>query len=207
MKTALTLVLFLTITLSFTIEDKDADTNSYIGQYSLLAIEEMQRSGIPASIILAQAIVESQSGKSDLAKIANNHFGIKCKSYWKGETFYKKDDDKDAHGNIIPSCFRAYESDIASYKDHTDFLMHRKYYQSLFSIEKGDYKRWAHGLKKCGYATDPTYAFKLIKIIEKYHLYHYDKYTFSSNAVKQVPVKKENVKVRRIVIGNPRSIN
>ena len=147
---------------------------NYIDQYKDLAVVEMYRSGIPASITLAQALHESSVGNSDLAIFANNHFGIKCKSYWTGKTFGHKDDDFDTNGILMKSCFRAYDSVLDSYIDHSNFLMQSAHYGELFSIPKTDYKAWAHGLKKCGYATDPSYAEKLIDKIERYQLYLYD---------------------------------
>ena len=155
---------------------KDAAANAYVEKYKDLAIVEMHRSGIPASITLAQALHESGIGDSDLAIFANNHFGIKCKSYWKGQTYNHKDDDLDARGNLIKSCFRSYESVIDSYVDHSNFLTQSAHYSELFNYDKTDYKRWAFGLKDCGYATDPEYAFKIINKIEKYQLNIYDSY-------------------------------
>ena len=155
----------------------DEATSSYIEKYKDLAIIEMHRSGIPASITLAQALHESQTGGSKLAIYANNHFGIKCKSYWKGKTYQHKDDDYDRQGNLISSCFRSYDTVIDSYVDHTNFLVQTAHYSELFNYTKTDYFNWAHGLKKCGYATDPEYAFKLINKIEKYQLYVYDEYS------------------------------
>lgn len=149
----------------------------YIEQYKFFAIDEMVRSGIPASIIMAQAIVETNAGTSNLARKSNNHFGIKCKSYWDGETYYAPDDDRDAKGNIIPSCFRQYDNVIASYKDHSDFLVHTKHYNGLFAYDKMEYESWAKGLELCGYATDPNYAEKLIKTIRMYGLHELDFYT------------------------------
>lgn len=146
---------------------------TYIDQYRDLAVVEMQRSGIPASITLAQALHESNYGMSDLATRANNHFGIKCKSYWRGETYRHKDDDY-IDGRLIKSCFRSYMSALDSYVDHSNFLMQTSHYQPLFDLVKTDYKGWAHGLKQCGYATDKSYAGKLISIIEKYDLEQYD---------------------------------
>lgn len=147
---------------------------SYIEQYKDLAIVEMYRTGIPASITLAQGLHESNYGKSRLATEANNHFGIKCKSYWTGQTFYHKDDDYDKKGRLLDSCFRSYNSSVESYVDHSNFLANTKHYQELFWYHKTDYKSWAHGLKKCGYATDKQYAHKLIRNIEKYNLSQYD---------------------------------
>jgi len=152
-----------------------AMSEAYISQYRDMAVIEMHRSGIPASITLAQALVESRYGTSNLAVQANNHFGIKCKSYWKGFTYYHKDDDY-KNGKLIKSCFRAYDSVIDSYVDHSNFLMKTPWYKELFSYEKTDYLNWAYGLKKCGYATNPKYAAMFIKKIEDFQLYQYDSY-------------------------------
>jgi len=171
-----TLILLALTTMCFTYNPWDEATSNYVETYKDLAVVEMHRSGIPASITLAQALHESQTGRSDLAIYANNHFGIKCKSYWVGKTYNHKDDDFDANGNLIKSCFRSYDSAIDSYIDHTNFLVQSAHYAELFSYDKKDYKQWAKGLKKCGYATDPNYAEKLIDKIEKYQLYIYDDY-------------------------------
>lgn len=144
--------------------------NEYITQYQWLAIDEMHRSGIPASIIMAQAIHESNGGTSRLASESNNHFGIKCKSYWEGEKYYHPDDDYDKTGKLIPSCFRAYDSVVESYLDHSEFLMNTSHYKGLFGYSKTDFKNWAKGLQLCGYATDEKYAEKLIRTIEIYNL-------------------------------------
>lgn len=149
------------------------DAKIYIDTYKDLAVLEMHRSGIPASIILAQGIHESNSGKSTLATQANNHFGIKCKSYWIGKTYFHKDDDF-KNGKLIDSCFRAYDSAVQSYVDHSNFLMTSKNYASLFEYDAFDYESWAYGLKRCGYATDPNYTKKLLGIIESLELYQYD---------------------------------
>jgi flagellum-specific peptidoglycan hydrolase FlgJ len=148
--------------------------NKYIENFHELAVIEMHRSGIPASIILAQGLHESNNGTSDLATIANNHFGIKCKSYWQGDTYYHKDDDYDNYGKLKDSCFRKYGSSLESFVDHSNFLMNTSHYQVLFKNEKYDYQSWAKGLKICGYATDPNYSNKLIKLVEKYKLSQYD---------------------------------
>jgi flagellum-specific peptidoglycan hydrolase FlgJ len=145
----------------------------YIEQYKDLAVVEMYRSGIPASITLAQGLHESNYGTSKLATVANNHFGIKCKSYWTGKTFYHKDDDY-KNGQLTESCFRAYESDIDSYIDRSNYLMQTERYKVLFNYDKTDYTSWANGLKYCGYATDDDYSQKLIEKIIKYELYVYD---------------------------------
>ena len=141
-------------------------TLSYIEQFKAVAIEEMNRYGIPASITLAQGIIESGSGNSSLAKYANNHFGIKCTSEWKGKAYYKDDDQAN-------DCFRVYKDARESYKDHSEFLK-RKRYSFLFELDKNDYKNWAYGLKQAGYATNPKYPDLLINVIDKYQLYQYD---------------------------------
>lgn len=135
----------------------------YINQYKEIAIKEMIRSGVPASITLAQGILESQSGESDLAKRSNNHFGIKCKTEWTGAKTYHDDDEKG-------ECFRVYNSVEESYADHSDFLKSRAWYTFLFKLDPTDYEGWAKGLKKAGYATSSTYAQQLISIIQRYNL-------------------------------------
>lgn len=139
----------------------------YIEQFAPLAVEEMYRSGIPASITLAQGLLESRYGQSELAVEGNNHFGIKCHNNWSGKKMYHDDDLKG-------ECFRKYPSPEHSYRDHSDFLRYRERYAFLFDLEITDYKAWAYGLKKAGYATDPQYPAKLIKLIEEYSLYEYD---------------------------------
>jgi LysM repeat protein len=141
-------------------------TLNYIDKFKSVAIEEMNANGIPASITLAQGISESASGNSSLARFANNHFGIKCTSDWKGKAYYKDDDQSN-------DCFRVYKDARESYKDHSEFLK-RKRYSFLFELDKNDYKNWALGLKTAGYATNPKYPEMLITIIEKYKLYQYD---------------------------------
>ena len=152
----------------------DDEAYHYVDAFSDLAVIEMYRTGIPASITLAQGMHESNYGKSPLALEANNHFGIKCKSYWQGLTYAYKDDDLDEYGNITDSCFRAYHSSYDSYIDHSQFLTNTEHYQSCFKYDKTNYKGWAYELQKCGYATDPLYAEKLINKTEKYQLYLYD---------------------------------
>ncbi|WP_314715140.1 glucosaminidase domain-containing protein [Segatella salivae] len=147
---------------------------SYIDQYKNLAIEEMLRYNIPASITLAQGIFESSAGRSELTVKGNNHFGIKCHG-WGGNTIYHDDDERN-------ECFRAYDNAKQSYEDHSKFLSQNTRYRSLFSLQRTDYRSWARGLKACGYATNPVYADKLIELIELYKLYeldcaeHYDKF-------------------------------
>jgi LysM repeat protein len=139
----------------------------YIEKYQFLAIEEMNRSGIPASIKLAQACLESSNGNSVLSKMSNNHFGIKCKSTWTGNTVKYDDDEKN-------ECFRKYNSVEESYIDHTNFLMSSPRYFALFQLKPDDYVGWAYGLKKAGYATANDYSERLIKIIEENQLYRLD---------------------------------
>ena len=139
---------------------------AYIKTYKELAIAEMIRTGVPASIKLAQGILESQSGESELAKVSNNHFGIKCKPEWTGARTYHDDDAKG-------ECFRVYPSVEDSYKDHSDFLKSRPHYAFLFQLDPTDYQGWANGLKKAGYATSPTYPQKLLKVINDYNLQQY----------------------------------
>lgn len=138
----------------------------YINTYKFLAIQEMQRTGVPASIKLAQGILETQAGESDLVKRSNNHFGIKCKTAWDGNKVYHDDDEKG-------ECFRAYTSAEDSYRDHSDFLKRSQRYAFLFQLDPADYKDWAKGLKKAGYATNPKYTQQLIKYIETYDLQLY----------------------------------
>ena len=140
---------------------------TYINQYKDLAIEQMLRYRIPASITLAQGLFESAAGRSDLVRQGNNHFGIKCHN-WTGPTQYH---DDDARGE----CFRVYQDARDSYEDHSKFLAHQPRYARLFQLSQRDYKGWARGLKACGYATNPQYANKLIQIIELYKLNEYDK--------------------------------
>jgi len=138
----------------------------YIHKYKAIAQYEMRKSGVPASITLAQGILESGAGNGSLSKRANNHFGIKCHN-WTGEKVYHDDDKKG-------ECFRKYSHPSESFKDHSKFLSTRGRYSSLFQLDKKDYKGWAKGLRKAGYATDPKYPSKLISLIERYNLDKYD---------------------------------
>lgn len=138
----------------------------YINQYKDLAIREMLQYRIPASITLAQAVFESGAGRSRLARLGNNHFGIKCHD-WTGHTIAEDDD-------ALGECFRAYDHPLQSFEDHSKFLVNSSRYRRLFSLSMQDYRGWAHGLKACGYATNPRYAYKLIELIELYKLYVYD---------------------------------
>lgn len=141
--------------------------NGYIFHYKDIAMSNMKNFGIPASIILAQGILESGAGQGKLATTANNHFGIKCYTDWKGETTLHDDD-------ATQECFRKYSNPEESYQDHAAIVSKRTRYASLFKLEKDDYKGWAKGLKAAGYATDPKYPEKLISYIERYHLDQYD---------------------------------
>ena len=143
---------------------------AYIDQYSALAVLEMQRTGVPASITLAQGMLESGYGLSPLATKAHNHFGMKCHSDWKGEKFFYDDETPD-------ECFRVYPTVEDSFRAHSDFLRCRERYKALFDLDPTDYKGWARGLRRAGYATDPGYATKLINLIEDFQLYRFDTMT------------------------------
>lgn len=168
-------------------------TLQYIKKYAPLAVLEMHKYDIPASITLAQGILESGNGRSRLASKSNNHFGIKCHVGWKGAKVYHDDDEKG-------ECFRKYKYVQSSYKDHSEFLSGRRRYASLFKLRKSDFKGWAKGLKKAGYATDKKYPKKLIKIIEEYKLYEFDK--FREKDLKKL--KKETNKKHTKTAINPK---
>lgn len=144
----------------------NASAEAYIAKFKDIAIQEMNQYGIPASIKLAQALLESGNGNSKLARQANNHFGIKCASGWTGKRILKDDDG-------INDCFRVYKHPEESYRDHSEFLL-RKRYAALFELDKNDYVSWAKGLKSAGYATNPKYADLLVSLIERYRLFQYD---------------------------------
>jgi LysM repeat protein len=191
---ALTLLcLFATVTAQPA--ERRYSRGEYTERWKDEAINQMNTYGIPASITLAQAMLESGDGNSPLAKYANNHFGIKCHE-WTGETFIIDDDKKN-------ECFRKYENAEESYTDHSLFLKNRDRYANLFTLSVTDYKGWAHGLKKAGYATNPQYAYLLIQLIEENNLSKYDKEPlFAHKAVKEnktpvisVGYKKRDVKV------------
>jgi flagellum-specific peptidoglycan hydrolase FlgJ/LysM repeat protein len=160
------------------VEYSTSDRNlDYITKFNRAAVLEMDRAGVPASIILAQGVLESAAGTSELAKQANNHFGVKCGGNWNGKSYYKTDDDRDADGNLKESCFRKYESVEESFLDHGDFLRDPRKatrYGYLFNLDRTDYKGWARGLQSAGYATASDYSTKLINLIERYKLYEYD---------------------------------
>lgn len=158
---------------------------AYVEKYAPVAVNEMKRSGVPASITLAQGLLESRAGQSALASKGNNHFGVKCHKDWKGREFRQD-------AEIKNECFRAYASADESFHDHSDFLRYQDRYKFLFELDPTDYKGWAHGLKKAGYATDPAYPQKLIKIIEEYKLYEYDLDEVGNDA-ETAPAEKDKV--------------
>ena len=159
----------------------------YIENYSPIAKEEMLQYGIPASITLAQGILESGAGRGELSAKSNNHFGIKCHKGWTGGRVYH-DDDK------LQECFRKYKDPKYSFRDHSLFLTQRSRYNDLFKHKKDDYKSWAKGLKKAGYATDPKYPDKLIRIIETYELFVYDEDVLGKKKSKKKEKKSSNIK-------------
>lgn len=161
------LIILLFFTTSIIAQKRNVAYEEYIQRYKDVAIEQMLRHHIPASITLAQGLLESGAGRSQLTKTSNNHFGIKCHTEWTGRRTYKDDDEKN-------DCFRVYDNAMESFEDHSKFLK-RSRYSSLFSLNITDYKGWARGLKACGYATNPRYADLLIGIIELYNLQQYDR--------------------------------
>ena len=168
----------------------------YFNKYKALAIEHMNRYQIPASITLAQGVLESGAGRSKLAKNANNHFGIKCHSDWRGSKTYHDDD----HPN---ECFRKYKNAEESFLDHSLFLAERPRYARLFQLDIRDYKGWARGLQSCGYATDPNYANKLIKLIEDYELYQYDRNQGKNKKKEEPKAAKSTKAAKTIYFDNP----
>lgn len=163
---------------------KNSSYEKYIEQYSRLAVDHMSRYKIPASITLAQGLLESGAGQSVLARKSNNHFGIKCHNDWKGGRVYHDDD-------LRGECFRKYRQVEESYTDHSKFLAERSRYSVLFDLNIKDYRGWAKGLQKCGYATDRAYANKLIKLIEDYELYRFD----SAKRAKKSSTGKQTIKI------------
>lgn len=159
--------------------------SKYIEYYSSIAKEEMLQYGIPASITLAQGILESGAGRGELTQKANNHFGIKCHKEWKGDKVFHDDDESQ-------ECFRKYRDPKYSFRDHSLFLTQRSRYQDLFKLRKDDYKGWAKGLKKAGYATDPKYSDKLISLIERYNLSSYDQQVLNTSSGSSIP---DNAKI------------
>jgi len=156
---------------------------NYIDNYKQIAMDEMLSYGIPASITLAQGILESGAGRGKLTSKANNHFGIKCHKGWTGERVYHDDDE-------LQECFRKYRDPKYSFRDHSLFLTERNRYQKLFKLKKSDYKGWAKGLRKAGYATDPKYPDKLIRIIETYGLTRYDAEVLGNTTASSIEGKK-----------------
>ena len=192
--------IFLSILiLSYSVLNGQNAAEQYIENFAPIAIEEMERTGIPASIKLAQGILESNSGQSDMAKRANNHFGIKCGSEWNGGIYLKVDDETNWLGKPIESCFRTYSDAEESFIAHSDFLTNNgkeSRYLFLFKYDKDDYKNWAKGLKKAGYASDPKYAQKLIHVIEKYALFEYDLGIVNDPILAQATKKEKKASAR-----------
>lgn len=183
-------ILLLLVSLSFSALAQMNDRILYIETFKEIAIKEMERTGIPASIKLGQAILESNAGKSELSQKAKNHFGIKCGGSWNGRKFFIKDDDKDHKGNLINSCFRVFQSPEESFIAHSEFLRDpaKNYrYGFLFDLDPLDYKSWAEGLQKAGYATNPSYASILISVIENYQLFQFDQFSFPLVDIEKFP--------------------
>jgi len=187
MKLKFPLLLLLTF-FCITLYAQKTATLIYIDQYKDIAIKEMKRTGIPASITLAQGIVESNSGESNLALNFNNHFGIKCKTDWKGETTYQDDDTKQ-------ECFRVYPNANASFIDHSNFIKNRPNYAPLFQLDPVDDSAWAIGLKKAGYATASDYAFKLMKVIDDYELSQFNFPELNDENDTTIVVKKDTTTI------------
>lgn len=169
--------------------------DNYIEKFGLVAQDEMKSYGIPASITLAQGILESGMGYGRLAVEGNNHFGIKCHSDWTGKRIYHDDDRKG-------ECFRVYNDPVTSYRDHSLFLKSRSRYSLLFEIKTTNYKAWARGLKKAGYATDPKYPDKLISLIERFDLTRYDSKKSDSLILKSQPNKEKISQIHRVQKGD-----
>jgi len=156
-------------------DDAEKHVSDYISNYATFAVKEMNRTGIPASITLAQGMLESSFGRSELAQGANNHFGVKCHKGWAGETYFIDTDEYFiAEKEVINACFRSYDSAEGSFADHSNFLTSRAHYATLFQLSATDYVAWANALYEAGYATDPSYVEKLISLIERYDLHNFD---------------------------------
>lgn len=183
MKILWSVFLFL---ISFSIHAQQEKANAYIEKYKDIAIAEMQRTGVPASITLAQGILESSYGESELCKNSNNHFGIKCKLEWQGEKVFADDD-------VSNECFRKYLDASESYKDHSNFLKTRPHYSFLFNLEPTDFESWAYGLKKAGYATERNYADKLIGIINNYKLNNYTLLALNKNYIPKISIATNSI--------------
>ena len=193
MKNPVFLILFFLIISARSFSQQDSEIINYINTYKDAAISEMKRTGVPASIKLAQGIHETSAGTSILVLKSNNHFGIKCKSDWKGM--------KVSHTDDAPNeCFRKYNDPLDSYKDHSDFLRNSSRCASLFSLDPTDYAGWAYGLKKAGYATNSKYPQIIIKLVEDYHLQDYSLIALGKlNATEEILVKEETKKPELIV--------
>lgn len=194
---------FMSLSVSAQTPAQKALADAYLEKYAAFAVEEMLRSGVPASITLAQGMLESSYGRSELAQKANNHFGIQCHGdTWKGKRYSHMD-----AGEMRE--FRKYKSVLHSYEDHSDFLVTHKRYSQLFELERTDYKGWAHGLKSAGYAEDPEYANKLIRVIEMYDLDQYDAMT-QAKAVSKKHERKENADRKEasvvVAVEKPKSV-
>jgi hypothetical protein len=203
MKKSIRLILIFCMTMQIGWTQNNTITIAYIAQYKAIAMKEMKRTGVPASITLAQAILESNSGESNLAKKHNNHFGIKCKSDWTGAKAYQDDDAKQ-------ECFRAYDNAEVSFKDHSNFLKNRPNYVDLFLLDPVDDTAWAYGLKKAGYATATDYPKKLLKIIDDYELAQYNFPELENEVeveveVEETPVKKitTDTVIKKVMIDTP----
>lgn len=188
----LLILLILSVSHSYA-QNRNSSAQEYIERYKALAIREMMSTGIPASITLAQGMHESANGTSQLARNANNHFGVKCSSNWTGKRYYR-------NGNRRNSCFRKYNSVEEAFKDRSRFLSNNKNYQKLFKYNRTDYKKWAYGLQKSGYAASRYYAAHLIKTIERYNLHQYD--LIDSVALDSLATKTDSLIVDTVVIAS-----
>ncbi len=191
------ILVFISFITSLAIAQRDEEIRAYINRYRNIALEEMNQYGIPASITIAQGIHESGAGKSKLALGSNNHFGIKCHKDWEGKG-YHHDDDKPQE------CFRVYDNPDESFRDHSKFLLSRSWYKPLFLLNKTDYKGWAYGLKKAGYATNPKYAEIIISLIEKYELHKLD---VAENRQEKIITKDTAAQSDNVPCGNVKEIN
>ena len=200
------LIIMLLWYVSVFAQNKSKAALDYIDKYKNVAMREMQEYKIPASITLAQGLLESGNGNSELAKKSNNHFGIKCHKDWKGKRTYHDDDAKE-------ECFRVYKTPEDSYRDHSIFLSQGQRYAFLFDLKITDYKGWAKGLKKAGYATLPVYANVLIKLIEDYNLTQYDqmvvkgKFKYNKNKEKKTKDESQKTKVNNDIVYTPYKID
>lgn len=188
------LVYLLVTLIGCSLSAQEMSSEDYIQKFHEIAIDEMHSYGIPASITLAQGILESGNGNSELSIKSKNHFGIKCHKGWTGKKVYHDDDEEN-------ECFRKYKKVADSYRDHSEFLKNRDRYAFLFDYKMTDYKSWARGLKKAGYATHPEYAERLISLIERYDLAQYDKATKSGKRKVKKPKRKERKEIHKSANG------